>query len=152
MPAFIQIANPPYYLMPTPPLMAPGMTCYMLGIYDDYNQAVTSASPQEWSALTPETLAVGPSLEFCLPTYAGSNSNAPAIQWNITYPTAPSAVSIHLEGCVDLINGPWFQIASSTNANGDSITIPLGSTKVLAIRTHVESFTGASTVVSTALI
>jgi hypothetical protein len=137
MPAFITIPNPQTYPPTTIPQMAPGIPAYMFGLRNDYRYGV--------GVVTAEALAVGPSLEFAVPSYAGSNENSPAIQWVVQYPSAPAAVEIHLEGTLDVLNGPWFQLAKSTLAAGDAQTVNLGTSRVVAIRSHVISASGGST-------
>jgi hypothetical protein len=88
----------------------------------------------------------------------GSSSNAPAIQWVLTYPVAPGAVDVLLEGTCDTVHGPWVQLAESTKVAGDSQTIALGTSKFLAVRTRVVSFSNAgsppeeATIVATVMI
>lgn len=145
MPAFITIPNPQPYPPVTTPCASSGIEFYMFGLRNDY------FAP---GVITAEALVTGPSLQYAVRSFAGSNSNAPAIQWNISYPSAPDTVEVHLEGTLDQLNGPWFQLATSTNAAGDSITVNQGTAKVVAIRTNVISAAGGTspTIVSTGLI
>ena len=136
MPAFITIPNPQPYPPVTIPQLAPGIAAYCFGIRNDYRYGV--------GVVVPENLTTGPSLEFALPSYAGENGNAPAIEWVVQYPTAPSAVAVNLEGALDALNGPWFQLATSDNADGDAQTVTFGSAKVNFVRTNVISFTDAT--------
>ncbi len=146
MPAFITIPNPQPYPPVTIPQLAPGIPAYMFGLRNDYRYGV--------GVVQAESLAVGHSLEFAVPSYAGSNENSPAIQWVVQYPSAPDAVEVHLEGTLDILNGPWFQLAKSTLAAGDSQTVNLGTSRVVAIRTSVISASGgtAPTIISQASI
>jgi hypothetical protein len=146
MPAFITIPNPQPYPPVTIPQLAPGIPAYMLGLRNDYRYGV--------GVVHPEALAVGSSLEFSVPSYAGSSDNSPAIQWVVQFPSAPDSVEIHLEGTLDILNGPWFQLAKSILPAGDAQTINMGSAKVTAIRTRVVAASGGTspTVVSQASI
>jgi hypothetical protein len=102
----------------------------MYGIRNDYRYGV--------GVVVAEPLvASNKSLEFAVPSYAGTNSNAPAFQWVVQYPVAPASVEVHLEGTQDILNGPWFQLAKSTLTAGDSQTVNLGTSKVIAVRTNV---------------
>lgn len=131
MPNFITIANPPTYLMATPPMLAPGVIAYMFGLRDDYATAPTTG------VVVAEPLVAGNySLQFAVPSYAGTNSNAPAFQWVLQYPEEPGSVTIHLEGTLDQVNGPWFQLATSNDTSGDSQTVNIGTSKVIAVRTN----------------
>lgn len=130
MPNFITIPNPQPYPPVTIPQLAPGILAYMYGIRNDYRLGV--------GVVQAEPLITGnKSLEFAVPSYAGTNSNAPAFQWVVQYPVVPGSVEVHLEGTQDILNGPWFQLAKSTLTAGDSQTVNLGSSKVIAVRTNV---------------
>jgi hypothetical protein len=132
MPSFITIPNPQTYPPTTIPQLAPGIIAYMFGIRNDYRYGV--------GVVVAEPLVTGNlSLEYSVPSYAGTNSNAPAFQWVLQYPVEPGTVEVHLEGTLDILNGPWFQLAKSTNAAGDSQTVNFGTAKVAAVRTNVVS-------------
>jgi hypothetical protein len=138
MPAFITIPNPQPYPPVTIPQMAPGIQAYMWGLRNDYRYGVGVVIPEQ-------LVQASASLEFAVPSYAGSNENSPAIQWVTQYAGAPATVEVHLEGTLDILNGPWFQLAKSTVVTGDSQTVNLGTSKVAAIRTRNVTVTAPAT-------
>jgi len=137
MPIFVQPTFPAAYPNSGSPFqeLQPNVRAFMFGYYNQYADIT--------EPIMAEGLAVEASTAYMIPGYAGSNSNSPAIQWTLTYPIQPAAVNVLLEGTTDTVWGPWIQIGISTNPAGDSQTIDLGTTKFLAVRTRVVSYSNA---------
>lgn len=87
------------------------------------------------------------SQQFALPSYAGFPENGRAIRWQISFATAPTAVSIQLQTAINDVDA---QYALPTGAANMSSTLTAGDNSVATgvranfLRAKVVSITGGS--------
>ena len=80
--------------------------------------------------------------QFAIPGYAGQPDTGTAVRWQTIFGTAPTAVSIVLQGAMADVDAEYQMIDSSTNAAGEARTVPGVQAKFLRIK-FVSSTGGA---------
>jgi hypothetical protein len=71
-------------------------------------------------------------LQFALPAYTGQQNNAPAITWEMEYPSSPSSMTAYLQGAVRDVDSEYETMDTSTVSG--LRTVPLGQWRVKFVR------------------
>jgi hypothetical protein len=80
--------------------------------------------------------------QFALPSFTGISDGGTAVRWQLTYGTAPTAVSLVLQGAMADIDSEYQQMDATTNVAGEARTVAAVQAKFLRIR-FVSSTGGA---------
>jgi hypothetical protein len=80
--------------------------------------------------------------QFAIPSYAGQPDTGTAVRWQTIFGTAPTAVSLVLQGAMADIDAEYQTIDTSTNTAGEARTVTGVQTRFLRIR-FVSSTGGA---------
>jgi hypothetical protein len=80
--------------------------------------------------------------QFAIPSYAGRPDTGTAVRWQTIFGTAPTAVSLVLQGAMADIDTEYQTIDTSTNTAGEARTVTAVQTRFLRIR-FVSSTGGA---------
>jgi hypothetical protein len=80
--------------------------------------------------------------QFALPSYAGQPDTGTAVRWQTIFGTAPTAVSLILQGAMADVDAEYQTIDTTTNTAGEARTVTGVQAKFLRIR-FVSSTGGA---------
>ncbi len=80
--------------------------------------------------------------QFAIPSYAGQPDTGTAVRWQTIFGTAPTAVSLVLQGAMADIDAEYQTIDTTTNTAGEARTVTGVQTKFLRIK-FVSSTGGA---------
>jgi hypothetical protein len=80
--------------------------------------------------------------QFAVPSYAGQPDTGTAVRWQTIFGTAPTAVSLVLQGAMADVDAEYQTIDTTTNTAGEARTVTGVQTKFLRIR-FVSSTGGA---------
>jgi len=80
--------------------------------------------------------------QFAVPSYAGQPDTGTAVRWQTIFGTAPTAVSLILQGAMADVDAEYQTIDTTTNTAGEARTVTGVQTKFLRIR-FVSSTGGA---------
>jgi hypothetical protein len=80
--------------------------------------------------------------QFAIPSYAGQPDSGTAVRWQTLFGTAPSAVSLVLQGATADVDAEYQTIDTTTNAAGEARTVTGVQAKFLRIKFN--SSTGGS--------
>jgi len=80
--------------------------------------------------------------QFAIPSYAGRPDTGTAVRWQTIFGTAPTAVSLVLQGAMADIDTEYQTIDTTTNTAGEARTVTGVQTRFLRIR-FVSSTGGA---------
>jgi hypothetical protein len=80
--------------------------------------------------------------QFAIPSYAGQPDTGTAVRWQTIFGTAPTAVSLVLQGAMADIDAEYQTIDTSTNTAGEARTVTGVQTRFLRVR-FVSSTGGA---------
>jgi hypothetical protein len=80
--------------------------------------------------------------QFAIPSYAGQPDTGTAVRWQTIFGTAPTAVSLVLQGAMADIDAEYQTIDTTTNTAGEARTVTGVQTRFLRIR-FVSSTGGA---------
>ncbi len=80
--------------------------------------------------------------QFAIPSYAGRPDTGTAVRWQTIFGTAPTAVSLVLQGAMADIDAEYQTIDTTTNTAGEARTVTGVQTRFLRIR-FVSSTGGA---------
>lgn len=80
--------------------------------------------------------------QFALPSYAGRRDSGSAIRWQTIFGTAPTAVSLSLQGAMADVDAEYQTIDTTTNTAGEARTVTGVQAKFLRIK--FTSSTGGS--------
>jgi hypothetical protein len=72
--------------------------------------------------------------QFALPSYAGQPDTGTAVRWQTIFGTAPTAVSLVLQGAIADIDAEYQTIDTTTNTAGEARTVTGVQAKFLRIR------------------
>jgi hypothetical protein len=72
--------------------------------------------------------------QFALPSYAGQPDTGTALRWQTIFGTAPTAVSLVLQGAMADIDAEYQTIDTTTNTAGEARTVTGVQAKFLRIR------------------
>jgi len=61
--------------------------------------------------------------QFAIPSFAGQPDTGYAVRWQTIYGTAPTAVSLQLQGAMADVDAEYFVIDSTTAAAGEARTV-----------------------------
>jgi hypothetical protein len=86
--------------------------------------------------------AAQPGSQFAIPSYAGQPDTGTAVRWQTIFGTAPTAVSLVLQGAMADIDAEYQTIDTTTNTAGEARTVTGVQTRFLRIR-FVSSTGGA---------
>jgi hypothetical protein len=87
------------------------------------------------------------SQQFALPTYSGFPENGRTIRWQISFATAPSAVSVQLQTAMNDVDAQYAVPTGATNQSSASTTggnLVATGVRVNSVRAKVVSITGDS--------
>ena len=98
-----------------------------------------AATPDTGMAYVPvpevgETLAAGASQAFAVPDYAGDNENGKTITWSTSYPSAPSSVTMQLQGAMFDVEAEYKTLDSSTTTSGEMRSLNLRVYRFLRVK------------------
>jgi hypothetical protein len=82
------------------------------------------------------------SQQFTLADYSGFADQGRTVRWQTLFGTAPTAVSIMLQGALQDVDAEYFTLDTSTNTAGESRAVTTVRAKFL--RAKVTSITGGS--------
>jgi hypothetical protein len=107
----------------------------------------TSTTPDAGQGYVPvpevgETLANGTSQAFAVQEVPEGDDNGLTITWATAYPSAPSTVTMALQGAIDNIDSQYATLDSSTNASGETRYITL--TRFRFLRVVASNVTGGT--------
>lgn len=80
--------------------------------------------------------------QFALPSYAGQPDTGTAVRWQTLFGTAPTAVSLALQGAMSDVDAEYQTLDTSTNVAGEARTVTGVQTRFLRIKFN--SSTGGS--------
>jgi hypothetical protein len=80
--------------------------------------------------------------QFAIPSYAGQPDTGTAVRWQTIFGTAPTAVSLVLQGAMADIDAEYQTIDTTTNTAGEARTVTGVQTRFLRVR-FVSSTGGA---------
>ena len=80
--------------------------------------------------------------QFALPSYAGQPDTGTAVRWQTLFGTAPTAVSLVLQGAMADVDAEYQTLDTSTNVAGEARTVTGVQARFLRIRFN--SSTGGS--------
>ena len=80
--------------------------------------------------------------QFAVPSYAGQPDTGTAVRWQTIFGTAPTAVSLVLQGAMADIDTEYQTIDTTTNTAGEARTVTGVQTRFLRVR-FVSSTGGA---------
>jgi hypothetical protein len=80
--------------------------------------------------------------QFALPSFAGTTDGGTAVRWQTIFGTAPTAVSIVLQGAMADVDAEYQQVDASTATAGEARTVSGVQAKFLRIK-FVSSTGGA---------
>jgi len=80
--------------------------------------------------------------QFAIPSYAGQPDTGTAVRWQTIFGTAPTAVSLVLQGAMADIDTEYQTIDTTTNTAGEARTVTGVQTRFLRVR-FVSSTGGA---------
>lgn len=80
--------------------------------------------------------------QFALPSYAGQPDTGTAVRWQTLFGTAPTAVSLILQGAMADVDAEYQTIDTTTNTAGEARTVTGVQAKFLRIK-FVSSTGGA---------
>jgi hypothetical protein len=80
--------------------------------------------------------------QFAIPSYAGQPDTGTAVRWQTIFGTAPTAVSLVLQGAMADVDAEYQTIDTTTNTAGEARTVTGVQTKFLRIK-FVSSTGGA---------
>src|SRR6202011_2805626 len=72
--------------------------------------------------------------QFALPSFTGTNDPGTAVRWQTIFGTAPTAVSIILQGAMADVDAEYQQIDASSTTTGEARTVIGVQAKFLRIR------------------
>lgn len=72
--------------------------------------------------------------QFALPSYTGLPDGGTAVRWQTVFGTAPTAVSIILQGAMNDVDAEYQQIDTSSQTAGEARTVANVQAKFLRIR------------------
>jgi hypothetical protein len=72
--------------------------------------------------------------QFAIPSYAGQPDTGTAVRWQTIFGTAPTAVSIVLQGAMADVDTEYQTIDTTTNTAGEARTVTGVQAKFLRIR------------------
>jgi len=72
--------------------------------------------------------------QFALPSFTGTNDPGTAVRWQTIFGTAPTAVSIILQGAMADVDAEYQQIDASSATTGEARTVTGLQAKFLRIR------------------
>jgi hypothetical protein len=80
--------------------------------------------------------------QFAIPSYAGQPDTGTAVRWQTIFGTAPTAVSLVLQGAMADVDAEYQTIDTTTNTGGEARTVTGVQAKFLRIK-FVSSTGGA---------
>lgn len=80
--------------------------------------------------------------QFALPSYAGQPDTGTAVRWQTLFGTAPTAVSLVLQGAMSDVDAEYQTLDTSTNVAGEARTVTGVQARFLRIKFN--SSTGGS--------
>jgi hypothetical protein len=80
--------------------------------------------------------------QFALPSYAGQPDSGTAVRWQTIFGTAPTAVSLFLQGAMADVDSEYQTIDTTTNTAGEARTVTGVQARFLRIK--FSSSTGGS--------
>ena len=80
--------------------------------------------------------------QFAIPSYAGRPDTGTAVRWQTIFGTAPTAVSLSLQGAIADVDSEYQTIDTTTTAGGEARTVTGVRAKFLRIK--FTSSTGGS--------
>lgn len=80
--------------------------------------------------------------QFAIPSYAGQPDTGTAVRWQTIFGTAPTAVSMVLQGAMADVDAEYQTIDTTTNTSGEARTVTGVQAKFLRIKFN--SSTGGS--------
>jgi len=80
--------------------------------------------------------------QFAIPSYAGQPDSGTAVRWQTIFGTAPTAVSLVLQGAMADVDAEFQTIDTTTNTAGEARTVTGVQAKILRIKFN--SSTGGS--------
>jgi hypothetical protein len=80
--------------------------------------------------------------QFAIPSYAGQPDTGTAVRWQTIFGTAPTAVSLVLQGAMADVDAEYQTIDTTTNTAGEARTVTGVQAKFLRIK-FVSSTSGA---------
>ncbi len=80
--------------------------------------------------------------QFAIPSYAGQPDSGTAVRWQTIFSTAPTAVSLVLQGAMADVDAEYQTIDTTTNTAGEARTVTGVQAKFLRIKFN--SSTGGS--------
>jgi len=72
--------------------------------------------------------------QFALPSYTGLPDSGTAVRWQTIFGTAPTAVSIVLQGAINDVDAEYQQIDASTLTTGEARTVANVQARFLRVR------------------
>lgn len=72
--------------------------------------------------------------QFAIPSYAGQPDSGTAVRWQTIFGTAPTAVSLSLQGAMADVDAEYQTIDTSTSTAGEARTVTGVQAKFLRIR------------------
>ena len=72
--------------------------------------------------------------QFALPSYTGLPDGGTAVRWQTVFGTAPTAVSIILQGAINDVDAEYQQLDATTQTAGEARTVANVQAKFLRIR------------------
>lgn len=72
--------------------------------------------------------------QFAIPSYAGQPDSGTAVRWQTIFGTAPTAVSIVLQGAMADVDAEYQTIDTTTNTAGEARTVTGVQAKFLRIK------------------
>jgi hypothetical protein len=82
------------------------------------------------------------SQQYALPSYAGTPNNARTIGWQTVFASAPSAVSVALQGAMQDVDADYATLDTSTATAGETRSVT--GVRANFLRAKVTSITGGS--------
>jgi len=82
------------------------------------------------------------SQQYALPSYAGTPNNARTISWQTIYASAPSAISVALQGAMQDVDADYATLDTSTATAGETRSV--SGVRANFLRAKVTSITGGS--------
>jgi hypothetical protein len=72
--------------------------------------------------------------QFALPSYTGLPDGGTAVRWQTVFGTAPTAVSIILQGAINDVDAEYQQLDASTLTGGEARTVANVQARFLRVR------------------
>src|SRR5271167_5070845 len=72
--------------------------------------------------------------QFAIPSYAGQPDSGTAVRWQTIFGTAPTAVSLILQGAMADVDAEYQTIDSTTNTTGEARTVTGVQARFLRIK------------------